>query len=76
MDQFKYELNGVKKSGNKDEYKEMLNSDLYDKYQKYKPYQKKLKKLNDMAKESQGEDRKEIEDMIIETRRELLEEVK
>lgn len=76
MDQFKYELDGVKKSGNKDEYKEMLNSDLYDKYQKYKPYQKKLKKLNDMAKESQGEDRKEIEDMIIETRRELLEEVK
>lgn len=76
MDQFKYELNGVKKSGNKDEYKEMLNSDLYDKYQKYKPYQKKLKKLNDMAKEYQGEDRKEIEDMIIETRRELLEEVK
>ena len=76
MDQFKYELNGVKKSGNKDEYKEMLNSDLYDKYQKYKPYQKKLKKLNDMAKESQGEDRKEIEDMIIETRRELLEKVK
>lgn len=76
MDQFKYELNGVKKSGNKDEYKEMLNSDLYDKYQKYKPYQKKLKKLNDMAKESQGEDRKEIEDMIIETRRKLLEEVK
>lgn len=76
MDQFKYELNGVKKSGNKEEYKEMLNSDLYDKYQKYKPYQKKLKKLNDMAKESQGEDRKEIEDMIIETRRELLEEVK
>lgn len=76
MDQFKYELNGVKKSGNKDEYKEMLNSDLYDKYQKYKPYQKKLKKLNDMAKESQGEDRKEIDDMIIETRRELLEEVK
>lgn len=76
MNQFKYELNGVKKSGNKDEYKEMLNSDLYDKYQKYKPYQKKLKKLNDMAKESQGEDRKEIEDMIIETRRELLEEVK
>ena len=76
MDQFKYELNGVKKSGNKDEYKEMLNSDLYDKYQKYKPYQKKLKKLNDMAKESQGEDRKEIEDMIIETKRELLEEVK
>ena len=76
MDQFKYELNGVKKSGNKDEYKEMLNSDLCDKYQKYKPYQKKLKKLNDMAKESQGEDRKEIEDMIIETRRELLEEVK
>lgn len=76
MDQFKYELNGVKKSGNKDEYKEMINSDLYDKYQKYKPYQKKLKKLNDMAKESQGEDRKEIEDMIIETRRELLEEVK
>ena len=76
MEQFKYELNGVKKSGNKDEYKEMLNSDLYDKYQKYKPYQKKLKKLNDMAKESQGEDRKEIEDMIIETRRELLEEVK
>ena len=76
MDQFKYELNGVKKSGNKDEYKEMLNSDLYDKYQKYKSYQKKLKKLNDMAKESQGEDRKEIEDMIIETRRELLEEVK
>ena len=76
MDQFKYELNGVKKSGNKDEYKEMLNSDLYDKYRKYKPYQKKLKKLNDMAKESQGEDRKEIEDMIIETRRELLEEVK
>lgn len=76
MDQLKYELNGVKKSGNKDEYKEMLNSDLYDKYQKYKPYQKKLKKLNDMAKESQGEDRKEIEDMIIETRRELLEEVK
>lgn len=76
MDQFKYELNGVKKSGNKDEYKEMLNSDLYDKYQKYKPYQKKLKKLNDIAKESQGEDRKEIEDMIIETRRELLEEVK
>lgn len=76
IDQFKYELNGVKKSGNKDEYKEMLNSDLYDKYQKYKPYQKKLKKLNDMAKESQGEDRKEIEDMIIETRRELLEEVK
>ena len=76
MDQFKYELNGVKKSGNKDEYKEMLSSDLYDKYQKYKPYQKKLKKLNDMAKESQGEDRKEIEDMIIETRRELLEEVK
>ena len=76
MDQFKYELNGVKKSGNKDEYKEMLSSDLYDKYQKYKPYQKKLKKLNDMAKESQGEDRKEIEDMIIETRRELLQEVK
>lgn len=76
MDQFKYELNGVKKSGNKDEYKEMLNSDLYDKYLKYKPYQKKLKKLNDMAKESQGEDRKEIEDIIIETRRELLEEVK
>lgn len=78
MDQFKYELNGVKKNfrKNPDEYRQMLRSDMFQKYMKYRPYQKILDKLYQMGKEQEGEERKQIEDMIVETRRELLQAVK
>lgn len=78
MDQFKYELNGVKKNfrKNPEEYRQMIRSDMFQKYMKYKPYQKKLDKLYQMGKEQEGEERKQTEDMITETRRELLQAVK
>lgn len=78
MEQFKYELNGVKKNfrKNPEEYRQMVRSDMFQKYMKYKPYQKKLDKLYQMGKEQEGEERKQTEDMITETRRELLQAVK
>lgn len=78
MEQFKYELNGVKKNfrKNPDEYRQMVRSDMFQKYMKYRPYQKILDKLYKMGKEQEGEERKQTEDMIIETRRELLQAVK
>lgn len=78
MEQFKYELNGVKKNyrNNPEEYKELIRSDMFRKYMKYKPYQDRLDRLYQMAKEMEGEERKQIEDMIVETRRELLQAVK
>ena len=78
MDQFKYELNGVKKNfrKNPDEYRQMVRSDMFQKYMKYRPYQKILDKLYQMGKEQEGEERKQTEDMITETRRELLQAVK
>lgn len=78
MEQFKYELNGVKKNfrKNPEEYRQMVRSDMFQKYMKYKPYQKKLDKLYQMGKEQEGEERKQTGDMITETRRELLQAVK
>lgn len=78
MEQFKYELNGVKKNyrNSPEEYKELIRSDMFRKYMKYKPYQDRLDRLYQMAKEMEGEERKQIEDMIVETRRELLQAVK
>lgn len=78
MEQFKYELNGVKKNfrKNPDEYRQMVRSDMFQKYMKYRPYQKILDKLYQMGKEQEGEERKQTEDMITETRRELLQAVK
>lgn len=78
MDQFKYELNGVKKNfrKNPDEYRQMVRSDMFQKYMKYRPYQKILDKLYQMGKEQEGEEREQTENMITETRRELLQAVK
>ena len=78
MEQFKYELNGVKKNfrKNPEEYRQMVRSDMFQKYMKYKPYQKKLDKLYQMGKEQEGEEREQTENMITETRRELLQAVK
>lgn len=78
MEQFKYELNGVKKNyrNSPEEYKELIRSDMFRKYMKYKPYQDRLDRLYQIAKEMEGEERKQIEDMIVETRRELLQAVK
>ena len=78
MDQFKYELNGVKKNyrKNPEEYKEMVSSDDFRRYVKYRPYEKRLSKLNQIAKETEGEERERIEEMIIETRRESINAVK
>lgn len=78
MEQFKYELNGVKKNyrNNPDEYRQMVNSDMFRKYMKFKPYQDLLDRLYKIGKETEGEERKQIEDKIIETRREVLQAVK
>lgn len=78
MEQFKYELNGVKKNyrKNPEEYKEMVSSDDFRKYVKYRPYEKRLSRLNQIAKETEGEERDRIEEMIIETRREAINAVK
>lgn len=78
MDQFKYELNGVKKNyrKNPEEYKEMVSSDDFRRYVKYRPYEKRLSRLNQIAKETEGEERERIEEMIIETRREAINAVK
>lgn len=78
MEQFKYELNGVKKNyrNNPDEYRQMVNSDMFRKYMKFKPYQDLLDRLYKIGKETEGEERKQIEDKIIETRREALQAVK
>ena len=78
MEQFKYELNGVKKNyhNNPEEYRQMVNSDMFRKYMKFKPYQDLLDRLYKIGKETEGEERKQIEDKIIETRREVLQAVK
>ena len=78
MEQFKYELNGVKKNyrNNPEEYRQIVNSDMFRKYMKYKPYQDRLDRLYKMAKELEGQDRKQVEDMIVEIRRELVNSLK
>jgi len=78
MEQFKYELNGVKKNyrNNPEEYRQIVNSDMFRKYMRYKPYQDRLDRLYKMAKELEGQDRKQVEDMIIEIRRELVNSLK
>lgn len=78
MKQFKYELNGVKKNyrNNPGEYRQIVNSDMFRKYMRYKPYQDRLDRLYKMAKELEGQERKQVEDMIIEIRRELVNSLK
>lgn len=78
MEQFKYELNGVKKNyrNNPGEYRQIVNSDMFRKYMRYKPYQDRLDRLYKMAKELEGQDRKQVEDMIVEIRRELVNSLK
>lgn len=78
MEQFKYELNGVKKNyrNNPGEYRQIVNSEMFRKYMRYKPYQDRLDRLYKMAKELEGQDRKQVEDMIIEIRRELVNSLK
>lgn len=78
MEQFKYELNGVKKNyrNNPGEYRQIVNSEMFRKYMRYKPYQDRLDRLYKMAKELEGQDRKQLEDMIVEIRRELVNSLK
>lgn len=78
MEQFKYELNGVKKNyrNNPEEYRQIVNSDMFRKYMRYKPYQDRLDRLYKMEKELEGQERKQVEDMIIEIRRELVNSLK
>lgn len=78
MEQFKYELNGVKKNyrNNPEEYRQIVNSDMFRKYMRYKPYQDRLDRLYKIAKELEGQDRKQVEDMIVEIRRELVNSLK
>ena len=78
MEQFKYELNGVKKNyrNNPEEYRQIVNSDMFRKYMRYKPYQDRLDRLYKMAKELEGQERRQVEDMIIEIRRELVNSLK
>ena len=78
MEQFKYELNGVKKNyrNNPEEYRQIVNSDMFRKYMRYKPYQDRLDRLYKMAKELEGQERKQVEDMIVEIRRELVNSLK
>lgn len=78
MEQFKYELNGVKKNyrNNPGEYRQIVNSEMFRKYMRYKPYQDRLDRLYKMAKELEGQDRKQVEDMIVEIRRELVNSLK
>ena len=78
MEQFKYELNGVKKNyrNNPGEYRQIVNSEMFRKYMRYKPYQDRLDRLYKMAKELEGQERKQVEDMIIEIRRELVNSLK
>ena len=78
MEQFKYELNGVKKNyrNNPGEYRQIINSEMFRKYMRYKPYQDRLDRLYKMAKELEGKDRKQVEDMIVEIRRELVNSLK
>lgn len=78
MEQFKYELNGVEKNyrNNPEEYRQIVNSDMFRKYMRYKPYQDGLDRLYKMAKELEGQDRKQVEDMIVEIRRELVNSLK
>lgn len=78
MEQFKYELNGVKKNyrNNPGEYRQIVNSEMFRKYMRYKPYQDRLDRLYKMAKELEGQEKKQVEDMIIEIRRELVNSLK
>lgn len=78
MEQFKYELNGVKKNyrNNPGEYRQIVNSEMFRKYMRYKPYQDRLDRLYKIAKELEGQERKQVEDMIIEIRRELVNSLK
>lgn len=78
MEQFKYELNGVKKNyrNSPEEYRQIVNSDMFRKYMRYKPYQDRLDRLYKMANELEGQERKQVEDMIIEIRRELVNSLK
>lgn len=78
MEQFKYELNGVKKNyrNNPEEYRQIVNSEMFRKYMRYKPYQDRLDRLYKMAKELEGQERKQVEDMIVEIRRELVNSLK
>lgn len=78
MEQFKYELNGVKKNyrNNPGEYRQIVNSEMFRKYMRYKPYQDRLDRLYKMAKELEGQERKQVEDMIVEIRRELVNSLK
>ena len=78
MEQFKYELNGVKKNyrNNPGEYRQIVNSEMFRKYMRYKPYQDRLDRLYKMAKGLEGQERKQVEDMIVEIRRELVNSLK
>lgn len=78
MEQFKYELNGVKKNYRNDpgEYRQIVNSEMFRMYMRYKPYQDRLDRLYKMAKELEGQERKQVEDMIVEIRRELVNSLK
>lgn len=78
MEQFKYELNGVKKNyrNNPGEYRQIVNSEMFRKYMRYKPYQDRLDRLYKMANELEGQERKQVEDMIVEIRRELVNSLK
>ena len=82
MDQFKYELDGVKRSIKDDpekytwQYEELMKSDDYKKYKVYEGYRNALDNLYKISKSVSDEEKKQIENYSNGLKRQLLEELK
>lgn len=82
MEQFKYELDGVKKSIKSDpekyewQYEDLMNSEDYERYRIYEGYKEMLDNLYQMTKFADDETRKELEEEIQNGRLQLIEELK
>lgn len=82
MEQFKYELDGVKRSIKDDpekytwQYEELMKSDDYKKYKVYEGYRNALDNLYKISKSVSDEEKKQIEDYSNGLKRQLLEELK
>lgn len=82
MEQFKYELDGVKRSIKDDpekytwQYEELMKSDDYKKYKVYEGYRNALDNLYKISKSVSDEEKKQIENYSNGLKRQLLEELK
>lgn len=82
MEQFDYEVKGVKKSIPQDperytwQYEELMNGEDMKRYKVYEGYKGVLDYLYQISKQLEGEERDEIEMQIMGLRRELVEELR